>query len=79
MSMMEGSIAMSMGTHLLFCTKNLERMGDHTTNIAEAIHYSVNGEMLSKARPKADFTSMLAVAVGELGELQLQSSIEAAS
>jgi phosphate transport system protein len=77
--MMEGSITMSMGAHLLFCTKNLERMGDHTTNIAEAIHYSVNGETLSRERPKADFTSTLAVAMGEHGEFRLQSSVARAS
>jgi phosphate transport system protein len=61
--MMEGSITMSLGTHLLFCIKNLERMGDHATNIAEAIHYMVNGETLLE-RPKADFSSTIAVATG---------------
>jgi phosphate transport system protein len=47
------------GAHLMFCTKNLERMGDHATNIAEAVHYMVKGESLSRERPKADLTSML--------------------
>ena len=51
-------------THLMFCTKNLERMGDHATNIAEAVHYMVSGETLLRERPKADFTSMLTVAMG---------------
>jgi len=62
--MMEKSVAMSFGTHLMFCTKNLERMGDHATNIAEAVHYMVSGETLLRERPKADFTSMLTVAMG---------------
>jgi phosphate transport system protein len=72
--MTEGSVTMSLGAHLLFCTKNLERMGDHTTNIAEAILYIVNGETLSRERPKADLTSTLTVAMGEHGEFRLQSS-----
>jgi phosphate transport system protein len=59
--MMEKSVGVSLGAHLMFCTKNLERMGDHATNIAEAVHYMVKGETLSRERPKADFTSMLAM------------------
>ena len=62
--MMEKSLATSYGAHLMFCTKNLERMGDHATNIAEAVHYMVKGETLLRERPKADFTSMLTVAMG---------------
>ena len=62
--MMEKSVAMSFGAHLMFCTKNLERMGDHATNIAEAVHYMVSGETLLRERPKADFTSMLTIAMG---------------
>src|SRR6516162_2326200 len=62
--MMEKSVAMSFGAHLMFCAKNLERMGDHATNIAEAVHYMVKGETLLRERPKADFTSMLTAAMG---------------
>jgi phosphate transport system protein len=62
--MMEKSVAMSFGAHLMFCTKNLERMRDHATNIAEAVHYMVKGETLFRERPKADFTSMLTVSMG---------------
>lgn len=40
------------GTHLLFVAKNLERMGDHTTNIAEQVYYLVKGEYLEGDRPK---------------------------
>jgi phosphate transport system protein len=63
--MMEKPVA-SLGAHLMFCTKNLERMGDHATNIAEVVHYMVKGETLLKERPKADFTSALTVAMGRL-------------
>ncbi|GBR00435.1 phosphate signaling complex protein PhoU [Acetobacter oeni] len=38
--------------HLLFVAKNLERIGDHTTNIAERIYYAVTGEMLPAVRPR---------------------------
>ena len=57
--MMEKSVAMSLGAHLMFCTKNLERIADHATNIAEVVHYTVTGETLLSERPKADFTSMI--------------------
>src|SRR5262245_31188123 len=64
--MMEKSVATSFGAHLMFCTKNLERMGDHATNIAEAVHYMVKGETLLRERPKADFTSTLTAAPGRI-------------
>ena len=57
--MTENPVTVTLGIHLLFCTKNLERMGDHATNIAEAVYYMVNGETLLRERPKADMTSML--------------------
>ena len=41
--------------HLLFVAKNLERIGDHATNIAEIIHYEITGEeMISADRPRTD-------------------------
>lgn len=52
--MMEDPRSISFCTHLLFCAKNIERIGDHTTNIAETIHYLVTGEALSGERPKDD-------------------------
>jgi phosphate transport system protein len=51
--MMEDPRAITPGTHMLFIAKNLERIGDHTTNIAETIHYAVLGDTLPEARPKA--------------------------
>ena len=38
--------------HLLFIGKNLERIGDHATNIAEILHYEVTGEEITGDRPK---------------------------
>ena len=40
--------------HMLFVAKNLERIGDHATNIAEIVHYEVTGEEMIDARPKTD-------------------------
>jgi phosphate transport system protein len=40
--------------HLLFCSKNLERIGDHTTNIAESVHYLVTGQRLDGERPRGE-------------------------
>ena len=42
------------GAHLLFIAKNLERIGDHATNIAEIVHYEISGEELPADRPKWD-------------------------
>jgi phosphate transport system protein len=50
--MMEDPRNISFCTHLLFCSKNLERIGDHTTNIAETIVYLVTGESMPMDRPK---------------------------
>jgi phosphate transport system protein len=40
--------------HMLFVAKNLERIGDHATNIAEMVHYQITGEEMIQARPKTD-------------------------
>ena len=55
--MMEDPRNIGLGTHLLFGAKNLERIGDHATNIAETTHYMITGDMLSTDRPKADESS----------------------
>jgi len=50
--MMEDPRNISFCTHLLFCSKNIERIGDHSTNIAETVVYLVTGEALPMERPK---------------------------
>ncbi len=44
--------------HMLFVAKNLERIGDHATNIAEIVHYEITGEEMINARPKTDALSV---------------------
>ena len=58
--MMEDPRNITPCTHLLFIAKNLERIGDHATNIAETLHYAVRGEGIQGNRPKGD-TSAYAV------------------
>ena len=45
-------------THLLFMAKNIERIGDHATNIAEDLYYLVHGTTLMQVRPKGDKSSL---------------------
>jgi len=55
--MMEDPRTIGMCTHLLFVAKNIERAGDHATNIAEVVYLMVTGGHLAMERPKADVTS----------------------
>jgi phosphate transport system protein len=55
--MMEDPRNIGLCTHLLFGAKNIERVGDHTTNIAESVYYLVHGSALTDDRPKGDDTS----------------------
>jgi phosphate transport system protein len=55
--MMEDARSITACTHLLFVAKNLERIGDHATNIAELTYYAVTGDTLPDFRPKGDQTS----------------------
>jgi len=55
--MMEDPRNIGLCTHLLFGAKNIERIGDHTTNIAENVHYLVKGTAIADDRPKGDQTS----------------------
>ena len=57
--MMEDPRNITPCTHELFMAKNLERIGDHATNIAETVHYMVTGERLTARRPKRDTTSIV--------------------
>jgi phosphate transport system protein len=56
--MMEDPRNIGICTHLLFGAKNLERIGDHATNIAENVYYLVHGEPIEAERPKGDLTSV---------------------
>jgi phosphate transport system protein len=60
--MMEDPRNITFCTHLLFCAKNIERMGDHATNIAETVYYIAEGRPLVDERPKGE--SFSAVAFG---------------
>ena len=62
--MMEDPRNITPCTHMLFIAKNLERAGDHTTNIAEILYYAVRGEVISLPRPKG--TDSNATLVGPL-------------
>jgi len=55
--MMEDPRYITPCTHLLFVAKNIERIGDHTTGIAEQVHFMVHGEMPADERPKGDHSS----------------------
>jgi phosphate transport system protein len=55
--MMEDPRTIGLCTHLLFIAKNIERSGDHATNIAEVVYHMVTGGHLAIERPKADTTS----------------------
>ena len=50
--MMEDPRNISFCAHMLFCSKNIERIGDHATNIAETVVYLVTGETMPSERPR---------------------------
>jgi phosphate transport system protein len=62
--MMEDPRNIGFCTHLLFGAKNLERIGDHATNIAEVVHYLVHGVDIADDRPKDDKTSSTLISRG---------------
>ena len=57
--MMEDPRNISFCIHLMFCAKNIERIGDHATNIAETIYYIVTGDQMPAERPKGDKTDQV--------------------
>jgi phosphate transport system protein len=59
--MMEDPRNITAATHLLFIAKNMERIGDHATNIADTVHYAVRGDSLPEERPKADSSAYAVV------------------
>ena len=59
--MIEDPRTISAGAHILFMAKNLERIGDHATNIAELVYFGVTGDYLNaRERPKLDQVSVQA-------------------
>jgi phosphate transport system protein len=63
--MMEDPRNITFCIHLMFCAKNIERMGDHTTNIAETVYYMVEGRAIADQRPKGDDTAAFAALAPE--------------
>jgi phosphate transport system protein len=63
--MMEDPRNIGTYTHLMFIAKNIERVGDHATNIAENLYFMVRGTPLTEARPKGDRSSLQVIAPGE--------------
>ncbi len=62
--MMEDPRNISFCIHLMFCAKNIERMGDHATNIAETVFYMVEGQQMQDQRPKGDMTAFASATPG---------------
>jgi phosphate transport system protein len=63
--MMEDPRNITPCTHLMFIAKNIERIGDHITNVAETIYYMVEGERLEELRPKGGDAASLFVVTPE--------------
>lgn len=61
-AMMDDPMRVNACTHLVFTAKNFERVGDHATNIAEAIHFLETGTPMMEERPKGDETATTVVA-----------------
>jgi phosphate transport system protein len=61
--MMEDPRNITFCIHLMFSAKNIERIGDHATNIAETVYYMIEGHPVTEQRPKGDTTSFTALAV----------------
>jgi phosphate transport system protein len=55
--MMEDPRNITFCMHLMFCAKDIERMGDHATNIAETVYYMIEGHSITDQRPKGDTTT----------------------
>ena len=66
--MMEDPRNITFCIHLMFCAKNIERMGDHATNIAETVHYMVEGRPIADQRPKGDTTGLRRMACADAAE-----------
>ncbi len=65
--MMEDPRNITACTHLLFSAKNIERIGDHATNIAETVFYIQTGQQMEAERPKGDMTPAMTQEVASFG------------
>lgn len=54
--MMEDPRNITFCMHLMFCAKDIERIGDHATNIAETVYFMIEGRLITDQRPKGDST-----------------------
>src|SRR5882724_744964 len=62
--MMEDPRNITLCIHLMFCAKNIERIGDHATNIAETVFYMIEGQQIMDKRPKGDMTTFATTVPG---------------
>jgi phosphate transport system protein len=62
--MMEDPRNITFCIHLMFSAKNIERMGDHATNIAETVYYMIEGRAITDERPKSDTTTFASLVAG---------------
>ena len=62
--MMEDPRNITFCIHLMFCAKNIERIGDHATNIAETVFYMIEGQQILDKRPKGDMTNFATTVPG---------------
>ena len=66
--MMEDPRNITFCIHLMFCAKNIERMGDHATNIAETVYYMIEGRPITDQRPKGDTDEFWRSGAAEIGD-----------
>ena len=62
--MMEDPRNIGFCIHLMFCAKNIERIGDHATNIAETVFYMIEGQQLQRPRPRGEPSNFASIAPG---------------
>ena len=62
--MMEDPRNISFCIHLMFCAKNIERIGDHATNIAETVFYMIEGQQIQAPRPRGEPSNFATIAPG---------------
>ena len=72
--MMEDPRNISFCIHLMFCAKNIERIGDHATNIAETVFYMIEGQQILDKRPKGDMTTFATTVPGNCSACERRAS-----